>query len=76
MVNHMETKAEFDETIGKTDNLVVVDFTATWCPPCKAIAPIFEALAAEEPDVVFIKVDVDANSETAQACGISSMPTF
>jgi len=69
------TKAEFDTTIAQ-DKLIVVDFTATWCGPCQRIAPVFAKLAEEMPDVVFIKVDVDENEETAAACGIQAMPTF
>merc|ERR1712167_283408 len=56
--------------------LVVVDFTATWCGPCQMIAPLFGELAEKNPDVVFVKVDVDENQETAAACGINCMPTF
>ena len=55
---------------------VVVDFTATWCGPCQRIAPVFAKLAEEMPDIVFVKVDVDENEETAGACGIQAMPTF
>jgi len=46
------------------------------CGPCQRIGPLFEALSEEEPNVVFVKVDVDENEETSQACGISCMPTF
>merc|ERR1712224_407561 len=69
------TKDEFDKTIAG-DKLVVVAFTASWCGPCQRIAPIFAKLAKEMPDVVFVKVDVDDNEETAAACGIQAMPTF
>merc|ERR1712138_114840 len=75
MVNYLKTKAEFDEAM-KSAKLVVVDFTASWCPPCNFIAPKFEAMAGENPDVDFFKVDVDENSETSTACGINCMPTF
>merc|ERR1719329_808912 len=72
----LATKAEFDEVL-KDDKLVVVDFTASWCPPCQMIAPKFEAHADTVKDyAVLVKVDVDANAETAQACGIEAMPTF
>merc|ERR1712100_50814 len=50
--------------------------TATWCGPCQRIAPVFVKFAEEMPDVVFVKVDVDENEETAAACNISCMPTF
>ncbi|XP_077285066.1 thioredoxin-like [Arctopsyche grandis] len=56
--------------------LVVVDFTATWCPPCQRIAPFFEQLPAKFPRAVFLKVDVDTCAETAAAQGVSAMPTF
>ena len=73
----LATKADFDKALTEAgDKLVVVDFTASWCGPCQRIAPVFTKLAEEMPDVCFVKVDVDENEETAQACGIQSMPTF
>merc|ERR1712146_233266 len=74
-VKMLNTKDEFDEAI-KSDKLVVVDFTASWCGPCQRIAPIFAKMAEEMADVEFVKVDVDDNEDTAQACGIQAMPTF
>mmetsp|Transcript_13073 Transcript_13073/g.18507 ORF Transcript_13073/g.18507 Transcript_13073/m.18507 type:complete len:179 (-) Transcript_13073:199-735(-) len=56
--------------------LVVIDFSATWCGPCKMIAPLFEEMANEMPNVVFVKVDVDENPETAAKYSVSAMPTF
>jgi len=55
---------------------VIVDFTATWCGPCKRIAPYFAQLSNEYPGVVFLKVDVDQLRQTSSKCGIRSMPTF
>ncbi len=55
---------------------VVVDFTATWCGPCKTIAPYFEELSAKFPDIEFVKIDVDELEDLAAECGISAMPTF
>jgi len=73
----LETKEAFDKALKEAgDKLVVVDFTASWCGPCQRIAPVFVKLAEVMTDVVFVKVDVDENEETAQACGISAMPTF
>ena len=76
-VKQLKTKAEFDaELAAAGGKLVVVDFTATWCGPCQMIAPLFGELSEKNPDVVFVKVDVDENQETAAACGINCMPTF
>jgi thioredoxin 1 len=55
---------------------LLVDFTASWCGPCKMIGPYFEELAAKYPGVVFVKVDVDDLDDVALECGISAMPTF
>jgi thioredoxin 1 len=61
---------------GSAGQLVVIDFTATWCGPCQMIAPIFKELSNTYDDVVFLKVDVDANPETAANYKVSAMPTF
>ena len=76
MAKYLKTKGVFDEML-KSDKLVVIDFTASWCPPCQAIAPKYEAHATELGDSVMLcKVDVDENEETAQHCEIEAMPTF
>jgi thioredoxin 1 len=54
----------------------VLYFTASWCPPCKAIAPVFETLSKQSPNISFLKIDVDNLSETAQKYNIRSVPTF
>lgn len=56
--------------------LVVVDTYATWCGPCKMIAPFFVGLSIEHPDILFLKVDVDECEDIATALGVSAMPTF
>lgn len=58
------------------ENLIVVDFFATWCGPCKQIAPKVEAFAKSMNDVAFAKVDVDENEELAQQYEVTAMPTF
>jgi len=73
----VEDKPAFDALLaGGGSKLIVVDFTATWCGPCQFIAPKFAELGEANPDCEFVKVDVDANDETAAACGIEAMPTF
>jgi thioredoxin 1 len=55
---------------------VIVDFSATWCGPCRMIGPEFAKLSEEFTSVVFLKVDVDQVESVASKCGISAMPTF
>merc|ERR1740129_668140 len=76
-IKHPATLHEFKQMLTDAgEGLVLVDFTATWCGPCQRIAPFFAKLADDNPTVVFAKVDVDANEETAKAYDVSSMPTF
>lgn len=56
--------------------LTLVDFWATWCGPCRMVAPIVEELAAEMPDVTFAKIDVDENPDAAIGLKIASIPTL
>lgn len=73
-MQHITTKAEFEKLINDNNN-VVIDFYATWCGPCKLLAPIFEDVANEKNNVSFVKVDVDEAHELAELFGISSIPT-
>jgi thioredoxin 1 len=74
-VRAIKALSEFTTTIASAQ-LTVVDFTATWCGPCKMIAPKFDQLATEKPFVQFVKVDVDAAPEIARTYQIQAMPTF
>eukprot|EP01083_Nonionella_stella_P255865 877635_1 len=77
MVNYIKTDAEFQELMEKSkEKLVVIDFTASWCGPCRMIAPVFEQMAVDNPTVIFIKIDVDDADQLAAKCGVSAMPTF
>ncbi len=69
------TAENFEETVG-TNAMVVVDFWASWCGPCRVFAPVFEQASAEYPEVVFGKVDTEAQPELAGAFGIRSIPTL
>lgn len=77
MVKEVTSIDEFDTLLEEAGNkLVVVDFTASWCPPCKRITPEFERLSNENPEIVFLKVDVDKCTNIARKYRVSAMPTF
>lgn len=67
--------ANFDDVI-RGERPVVVDFWATWCGPCRAFAPVFAGEAAKQGDIVFGKVDTDANPDLAARYAIRSIPTL
>lgn len=56
--------------------VIIVDFYADWCQPCKKISPVFESLCKENPSILFLRVNVDVNDETASVVGVTSLPTF
>ena len=72
------TEAELDEILEKNkDKLIILDFTAKWCGPCKMIAPKFVEISEKyAPNVVCVKIDVDVNPDSATAYEVGAMPTF
>lgn len=69
------TKADFEEVVASHD-IVLVDFWAAWCGPCRAFAPVFEEASKQHLDVAFAKVDTEAEHELAVSFGIRSIPTL
>jgi thioredoxin reductase (NADPH) len=69
------TSEEFNDTINDNE-IVLVDFWASWCGPCKQFAPTFSASSEKHPDVTYVKVDTEAQQELAAAAEIRSIPTL
>lgn len=70
------TSENFDSVVTESEGIVLVDFWAAWCGPCKMMAPIVEELSGEMEGVTIAKVDVDQNQELAMQHNILSIPTF
>jgi len=69
------TQENFEQTVS-ADGIVLVDFWATWCGPCRQFGPIFEEASEKYPDIVFGKVDTDDQQQMAMAAQITSIPTL
>lgn len=68
------TTDAFEDTV--SSGIILVDFWADWCGPCKMFAPIYEAASEKYPDIIFGKVDTEAEQSLASAAGITSIPTL
>ena len=69
------SELDFDEIIG-SDTLTIIDFSATWCMPCRLLAPILEQVADSRTDVNFFNLDIDENEDIAKRYRIFSVPTL
>jgi thioredoxin len=76
MTHHPKTNDEYENLKNTSGKLVIVDFSAEWCGPCKMIAPTFEALSKEHTNVVFIHVDVDVLEDLPDGYDVRGVPTF
>ena len=72
----IELTADNLESTLASNDIVLVDWWASWCGPCRMFAPVFEEAATQHPDIVFGKVDTEANQQLAGMAGIMSIPTL
>lgn len=71
----IHSQEDWDRLV-KVEGLCVVDFFATWCPPCRSAAPVYGAMSERYLNTTFVKVDVDEMKALSRTCQVSAMPTF
>lgn len=76
VVHHPESEEDYAWLCGTPEALTVVDYSATWCGPCKFMAPVFEELSQRYPEAVFVHVDIDALDQLADVQDVRGVPTF
>ena len=75
MVKHIN-QDEFEKEVLNEEGVVVVDFFATWCGPCKMLAPVLDEVQDEMKNVKIVKIDIDENSDKASEYGVKNIPTI
>ena len=74
-MKNIASAAEFEEVV-KNNKLVLVDFYATWCGPCKLVVPLLQQLACDNPHIFFARIDIDEVSQIAEKYHVKSLPTI
>ena len=75
-LTYIKSYEAYQTLINNSDQLIVIDFFATWCGPCKQIAPRFVELSEKYKDIIFCKVDIDEVAKLGELCEVECLPTF
>lgn len=75
-MKEIKSFAELKSIIDSNESSIIIDFYADWCGPCKKIAPIFQKLSLENPDILFLKINVDEDETISENFQVKALPTF